>query len=339
MINKMKTLLPEPSQTPLPLSAAADAAAAATSLGTHELNAQIPLPTVGSYQEHRHREYFAQRRRLHQTLQKCGTRPKTLDRFAACGSNATVLQHKYHPERVKIGCFKCRHRLCHACQRETAGIIRGNLEALCRSAHHKLSLLTLTLKHTGHRLSASLKRLLTAFRDLRRLIPWKHAVTAGAWVLEIKIGQDNLWHPHIHVLMHNTYLEQGWLSQAWKAVTGDSTNAHIKRITPGKGCQYITKYVSKPIDDTVWSSEDALQEFINATHRQRKCATFGKWRGCKLATPSEDPEVWDTSDSNCPKNWQVLCTVNDLILDLYRNDPMAQQIFHLLFLSKKGPAP
>jgi hypothetical protein len=200
-------------------------------------------------------------------------------------------------------------------------------------------MLTLTLKHTQARLRPTLKRLLTAFRDLRRLTTWKKHVHAAAWVLEIKIGNDGLWHPHIHCLMHATYIDQAWLSQAWLAATGDSNIVHIERINFADGSRYISKYVTKPIDNSVWRSEDALQEFITATRGLRRCATLGKWRGCKLSQPAEDPDVYDTTDSNCPKNWQVLCTVQDLIIEMRRGDELAQRIFLDLLKARKDPDP
>ena len=169
-----------------------------------------------------------------------------------------VQQHIPRPDFYRIQCFKCRNRFCHPCQR-TFAIIQHNLSWLSHKSGRNLSLLTLTLAHNDRALRPEIKRLTTAFRDLRRLLPWQRSVSAGAWTLEVKIGKNNRWHAHIHCLMENSYLEVGWITQAWKAVTGDSSQVHIKRIDAHGGARYITKYISKPLDKTVLENDSACR--------------------------------------------------------------------------------
>jgi len=250
-----------------------------------------------------------------------------------------VEQHIPRPEFYRVRCFKCRNRFCHPCQRERCAIIQHNLNWLSKDSGRQLSILTLTLAHNDHALRPEIKRLTTAFRDLRRLLPWRRSVSAGAWTLEVKVGQDDRWHAHIHCLMENSYIEVGWITQAWKAVTGDSTQVHIKRIDAAGGARYITKYISKPLDKTVLENDARLQEFMLAMKGTRSCATFGKWHGCPLAEREQDEELLGTPFDRSPKNWRVVCSFDELAQKIRQRDPAALHAAEVLNLQRRRHPP
>lgn len=250
-----------------------------------------------------------------------------------------VEQHIPRPNFFRIRCNKCRNRFCHPCQRERCAIIQHNLTWLSHAAGRKLSLLTLTLAHNDQALKPEIKRLTTAFRDLRRLLPWRRAVTAGAWTVEVKVGQDNRWHAHIHALIENAYLEVGWLTQAWRAVTGDSQQVHIKRIDAQGGARYITKYISKPLDKTVLMDQDRFEEFIITMKGTRSCATFGKWHGCPLAEREQDEELLGSPFDRSPEKWRVVCSFDELAQNIRQRDPAAITIAVTLNLQRGRPPP
>ena len=292
-----------------------------SSLETHESNAHFACVLSSSYQRHRHESWQPLRLRTYATLETVQTSPKVLDRFRLCGDAAMVEQHIPRPNFFRIRCFKCRSRFCHPCQRERSAIIQHNLQWLAHKSGRNLSHLTLTLAHNDRCLKSELKRLTGSFRDLRRLLPWKRAVTAGAWTIEVKVGEDGRWHPHIHCLIENTYLEQGWLSQAWKAVTGDSTQVWIKRIDAHGGARYITKYISKPLHKSVLADNARFEEFVLAMKGTRSCATFGTWHGCPLAEREQDEDLLGSPFDRSPTQWRTLCTFDELAARIRKRRP------------------
>ena len=310
-----------------------------SSLERYESNAHFACALSSPYARHRHQGWQNLRERTYATLERLQTSPKTLSRFCTCGASAVVQQHRPRPNFFRIRCFKCRNRFCQPCQRERSWIIQQNLQFLAAQAGHDLSLLTLTLAHSQTSLKPQLKRLTTAFRDLRRLLPWKSSVTAGAWTIEVKIGKDGRWHPHIHCLLNATYLEVGWLTQAWKAVTGDSTQVHIKRIDAGGGAAYITKYISKPLHNSVLATDAAFEEYILAMKGTRTCATFGQWRLCPLADREQDEQLLGSPFDTSPETWSTLCTFDELAVGIRQRDPAALVLAELLHLLPKGNSP
>jgi len=180
--------------------------------------------------------------------------------------------------------------------------IRHNIEVMAASAGSKLSMLTLTLKHVRAPLRGQVEKLVTSFRELRRLARWRDTVKAAVWVLEVKIGLDGLWHPHLHVLMHSPYIEQGWLAGAWKTITLDSTNVDIRRISAGHGASYIAKYVGKPAP-LHRMNDDQLNEYVEALRGIRMCAAIGDWRKMPLAKGEADDKLLGQQLSNEPGDW------------------------------------
>lgn len=55
--------------------------------------------------------------------------------------------------------------------------------------------------------------------------------------------------------------------------------------------RYITKYVSKPLDNSFLRRHPQLDEIVTAMRGRRLCITFGDWRGIQL-TQSPTPGEW-----------------------------------------------
>jgi hypothetical protein len=155
-------------------------------------------------------------------------------------------------------------------------------------AESRVRFLTFTLKHNATPLTAQLDRLYLAFRTLRRTALWKAAVSGGALFLEVKVGDDGLYHPHLHVLAEGGFVDQRELAAAWHGITGDSFMVHITAVNdPLKRASYVTKYATKPADSTVLRSPDKLDEFLVAIKGRRLYQPFGKWRAL---LPSDDAD-------------------------------------------------
>jgi hypothetical protein len=214
-----------------------------------------------------------------------------LMRFAECGA---ALQAAVRDDRreVKMMCDKCRNRCCVACGVERSAIIAENLAQFMEPADARFC--TLTLRHSHSKLSDQLTRLYGCFAALRRREWWKSHVKGGAAFCEIKLSdKTGLWHVHLHLIIHGSYLPQKELSREWLAVTGDSSIVDIRAISDHLHvARYVTKYVTKPIDTSIFGNPDKLDEAISSLHGRRLCLTFGTWRGSRLCDPPDDGHTW-----------------------------------------------
>lgn len=158
----------------------------------------------------------------------------------------------------------------------------------------RLRLLTLTLKHTDTPLAAQIHRLQTCWVKLRETTWIKKATAGGVSFIEIKVStRDNLWHPHLHVILEGGFLAQKEISKAWLRITGDSHVVDIRRIrNVAEACSYVAKYAAKAISPTVWKQPDRLDEAIVAMHGRRTFATFGSFSNFNLSQMPPDDCGW-----------------------------------------------
>lgn len=243
----------------------------------------------------RHSGWLLNRARMRSALVESSISPRTLSRFDLCGSDPWVAVDPNDPSRLTILANHCHSRWCVPCAHDRAARIAANLELLIE--HHPHRFLTLTLKHSDTPLSLQLSRLLDSFRRLRRLPFWRNAVSGGAAVLEVKHShRDNLWHPHLHVLLDSKFLRHQDISAEWFRITGDSYIVDIRLINSHEqAARYMTKYLTKPVPVTVINKPAALSELLEAFRGRRLVLTFGTWRGFPLTRRLDDTE------------WKALC--------------------------------
>jgi hypothetical protein len=154
----------------------------------------------------------------------------------------------------------------------------------------RVRFLTFTLKHNDTPLADQLDRLYLAFRTLRRRPLWRTQVTGGAMFLEVKVGKDGRYHPHLHVLAEGGWIDQKALSADWLAVTGDSFIVDVARVDdPGHRARYVTKYATKPADSTIIRDPAKLDEFLIAIKGRRLYQPFGNWRALLADVDASEP--------------------------------------------------
>jgi len=157
-------------------------------------------------------------------------------------------------------------------------------------------MVTLTLRSTKTDLRLELDRLYTAYKRLRGLTLWKRAIAAAVAVLELtyNAGTDQ-FHPHLHVLTVGNYISQAELATAWERLTGDSRIVHIKLIrNPRQAVQYVSKYVTKPLDSTCTRNDRILEEVVVALRGRKLLIATGHARTWRLTSPPDagDWERW-----------------------------------------------
>jgi hypothetical protein len=132
-----------------------------------------------------------------------------------------------------------------------------------------------------------------SFRTLRATKFWKQRVKGGCAFIEVKYSVANgAWNVHLHAIVHGTYIPKHDLSATWHRITGDSYIVDIRSIEhEEKIAQYVTKYVSKPFNNTFLALPDYLDTVTICMVGRRLCLTFGDWRGIKL-TESPNETDW-----------------------------------------------
>lgn len=268
----------------------------------------------------RHSGWQPKRQRVRAALVRTSLNVFALDRFDQCGSAAHV-EWSEQEQRHRVTANYCKNRHCEPCMRARATKVRLNLsEKLQDGDERKHRLITLTLKHSEQSLPDQLKRLYKSFSKLRGKAVWKRSQTGGAFMCEVKLGEDGRWHPHLHIVSEGGWLDQRKLSAAWHEVTGDSWVVDIRLLSRTKDAiGYVSKYITKGCSDNVWQDEDKATEWVIASRSLRICSTFGTWRGIKL-----------TAVNNTADDWKPVCSLRSLYQRARQGEEHARRLIELL---------
>lgn len=308
--------------------------AAATSLDPHETSRQFPpeevlsspnpprddfriTPITAEENAFRHSGWTRHRRRVWDSLMRTGQSRSRMDRFANCGSGCTVF---WSPSRRDwtLRANYCRDRCCQPCGVARSRFVRDAVVDFIGT--RTVRFVTFSLKHTPHlTLTEQIDRLYEAFSNLRRKKLYRSLVRGGCAVLEVKIGKDLLWHPHLHCLLEGSYLPQKDLSREWLKVTGDSYIVDVRLVGQQRNeVHYVCAYVGKPLDASIYAVPSRLDEFIKAIKGRRLILCFGTWRELDLDAEPEGADDWIAVGS--------LCT----LIAESQTDPTARRILEAL---------
>lgn len=251
----------------------------------------LPEPITPAEDEFRHAGWAVQRRKVAAALQRTAATPHRQERFRCCGSGCYV-QRCVGESRVRLSANYCHDRFCLPCASARSRLIARNLSDFIGdgSASH----LVLTLKHSDTPLAGQFDRLVKAFARLRAHKHWEARVKGGGYFFEVKRSKDGkFFHPHLHVVMHASYIDQRWLSETWLGITGDSDYVYIKAIADKRvAVSYAAKYASKPFDPSVLRDNDWLDQCVLALRGRRMCGCFGEWRGRGLEDDDPSDRQW-----------------------------------------------
>lgn len=293
---------------PTPAASAAASAAARTSLDTLQtsehpiFHEEVLCQKWASQPPHQrwiHEKWEGQRLLMLQGLERCGAKIEKVERMMDCASSAWVYQSLLNPDLYRVITNHCGNRLCLRCGNLRAFFLRKALSQKLQSLASPPLFITLTLSQNSEEdLTTKISRLYRGFRDLRRIEFWKKSVRGGAAFLEIKHNtKTNRWHPHLHILADGKYLPVGQLTTAWHGITGDSFIVDVRRAKDTKmAANYVTKYVTKPINAGFAAVPELLDEAILAMKGRRLCLTFGDWYGIRLKGDDDDPLQEDPMD-------------------------------------------
>lgn len=281
-----------PPETPVWVVPACQRIVSYSSNNVRHPGTDVPVARITAREDgFRHGGWAGRRRQVLQALQKACISQKRLARFVGCGGSVHV---RWSESERKYACSGnyCRDRFCIPCGTARGSLIADNLIELCQGK--TVRFLTLTLRSRGSTLATCIDRLMLYFGMLREGRLWKRHVKGGAYFIEVKRGKGSGgWHVHVHCLVEGHFLPKQELSDAWRTITGDSYIVDIRPVPDIRAkAQYVTKYVSKPMDTTVFASDADLAECIVTLHGRRLCGCFQSWRGTELERRPEQPTDW-----------------------------------------------
>ena len=195
---------------------------------------------------------------------------------------------------VKVFGDSCRDRWCPMCSGQKAAYAKDQTKIYVQSLKAP-RFLTLTLRHNEADLKTQVSFLQQSFARLRQRAYWKEKVTGGIWFLQVKRGKNSgLWHPHLHILIDGSYIEQGRLSALWELVTFGSPVIDIRRLHDvEKTASYVARYTARPAELADMPPADRV-EVIEALFGKRLCGTFGTGKTVTLSPPKiESDAEWD----------------------------------------------
>jgi hypothetical protein len=230
----------------------------------------------------RHGGWQTKRAKIHRAMCAAGVGEKVIERFEQCGMNARYAWSEKNAKWVVVASY-CRSRFCEPCARAKQMTIALNLRRqLSARPIGRYRFTTLTIAHTEDPLPDQLRKLLTCWKRLKKTKAWR-TQAGGAYFLECKIGDDGLWHPHLHVVSEGYFLPMRELSGLWSQLTGGSYVVDVRAVhNLDDVCFELTKYVTKGTSSDVWEDHDRAIEWICASRGVRLCGTFGSWRKFKL---------------------------------------------------------
>jgi hypothetical protein len=193
-------------------------------------------------------------------------------------------------KRVRIRANYCQHRLCPVCAQAKGRLWRRRLQAALGAPMSRTpKFITLTMPHTNDPLLTQILTLRLAFRRMREAPFWKNNVLGGYAFLEITHNAErNEWHPHFHIVAWSRFLDFNDLSHEWASRLGvPMAWVWIRPVKDVQGTsKYVTKYLTKGADASVYENPAVLEQYILATDRVHFASAFGQ-RMHKVARVAE----------------------------------------------------
>lgn len=217
---------------------------------------------------------------------RIGTRQRQLDAFANCGNSLWL---KRDGNELVLISNTCRHRACDPCNVARRQQLVDRVVLAVAEAKLDVRHVTLTLKCQPVGLKSQVDRLYASFRRMRDNKFWREHVPGGIAFFETKLGKNTHdWHVHFHIICETSWLDHKRLCEEWHKVTGDSFITYVEPIgNPQRRALYVTKYATKPLDQTVTNSPAHLDEAQEVLKGRRLFFTFGTWKKLQVDDDEE----------------------------------------------------
>jgi Replication protein len=254
-----------------------------------------PLSATRHENAFRHSFWAAARERTRRAMVDAHFPVARRFRFQECGASCGVYVDTTTLRTITRSA-NCHDRWCAACGRQRRQRLAAALSAQIPKS--KTLALVLTPKSQPGPLGPALTSLVKNFATLRRRKWWSSRVAGGAWVAEMTYNATTKqWHPHLHILVHASWLQLQEFSAEWHKVTGDSHRVHVSLVRDSHShhaVRELCKYVGK-IAHRSWEHDQALlAHAMKALHGRRLEGSFGSWKHVNLQQPlpGNEKSVW-----------------------------------------------
>jgi hypothetical protein len=234
-----------------------------------------------TYAQHYHFQGDSMRSRILwlSVAARCEPVEKRWRSMLLCGSSL-MLQHSPSTEQYRLTVPSCGNRFCPRCGRVIARQRVAKVRALVEQQPVRgLKFLTISPSHVDQPLHLQLDHLRSSFRRLRQQKTWREAMLHGCCVIEVKIGHDGLWHPHLHIIADGNYVPHRQLLDCCRLSFGRECSVDIRRIRdPKRAADYVSKYIAKSCNDEAALARDHARadELYQSMYRSKTCWAWGK---------------------------------------------------------------
>jgi hypothetical protein len=155
-----------------------------------------------------------------------------------------------------------------------------------------LKLITLTLKHSKAPLLHQLNNLYRCVALFRKDKQIKDLIRGAIWFTQVKKSlTDNLWHPHVHLIIDSDYIPHRLLLDIWQRITITSKIVDIRAVwNPKSAAQYVGRYAARPAALSLLCRADRV-ELALALRGRRLAGTWGTAKMVKLTPPKRNDRL------------------------------------------------
>lgn len=233
----------------------------------------------------------------------------TADRVAQCSSVWTGFKCPECGRLHGMMTYGCKHRLCPLCSVRKSRAVAAQAMQVIESIQRKYAdldyhLLTLTQRNvSAEQLPDEIDRLLNAWSSLRFLRLVRRDLIGWARTIEITVGSDGTYHPHIHAIL---LLKKGSplsTQAAWRALWKESLHLQYEPICDCRPLsdtaavyevsKYVTK-VSKVLGNpNLGQCYDDVDAITTAVYGRRLRSYGGIWAKERKALRMVDVDTMD----------------------------------------------
>lgn len=219
----------------------------------------------------------------------------------SCGRGAWVERNPCS-NKYRVVSPACKLRFCPRCSHIHASRTKLRLESWATAVRtdsvDRLRLVTLTLRSVKSPLSQQLDFLYRSYRKLRQRALWKKATNGAIAVLQVTYNAaTDLWHPHLHIVQHGRFIDWHALKSAWSRITHGSDGVDIRPVRDvDKACEYVCRYVSRPLDAEHDMPDRRLVDYVMSTKGRRLLIASGN-APLVLPDKTDDAGEWYHVDS------------------------------------------
>jgi hypothetical protein len=213
---------------------------------------------------------------------KAGVNDKA-DTILSCGLGVATMNCESCGYQHPVS-YNCKLRICPRCSRIRASELTAKYQSYLESLNpDRVRCITLTLKNVKC-LESGVSKIRRCFDRLRHQKSYKKSIKGGLYHIEATVGDDGLWHVHIHCIVVGDYIRHKKLSKDWKSITGKefgigSHSVFIERKKPKATLTYCMKHLLKKMKINDNWTFDKLVEYEMALTNVRLVQPFGCFLG------------------------------------------------------------